>query len=384
MTAEPHAYAGAVEHYTSAARRDWVKRDWEEPAFQRHLEANLRAARAAGLRTDLDILDLGCGTGVALDLLLANPSLVDGTFRLDRYTGIDLDAALLAVAGERFASDARVGFEVGDLRAVPPTGPHDLVLSTGVPLSHLEPDALAPALERVLRVATSAGRSALVVIDVLGRWSLEWTTRWDQHRWDYRMSFFATDTAASSTPMTTWDGEELRACILQATTSVGCEVLDLTLVDRSLAVGRHTSTGDYTPGLPRLRDLVNGLAAPGSTLDVEDLRIGLDLPSAPEAVQAHHTAFLAAWNAQIDAFAAAERTGPDARAATSQAAPAPAEPRLALAERLRALEERFEIAGLGVGHSLTAFALVRAADGPAAAADADAHRHRRPGDEDGR
>jgi hypothetical protein len=33
----------------------------------------------------------------------------------------------------------------------------------------------------------------LLVVDVLGRYSLEWTTRWDRTRWDYRMSFFATD-----------------------------------------------------------------------------------------------------------------------------------------------------------------------------------------------
>jgi len=342
------AYAGAGEHYTSPDRRDWVKRAWEEPALHRHLDAALRRAHALGLPAELDVLDVGCGTGVALDLLLATPALTDGPLRLVRATGLDLDDDLLAIARGRFAGDGRIAFVVGDLGEPPATGPHGLVLSSGVPFSHLEPDALAGSLARLARVAvsatppspaTSGRRVVLLVVDVLGRYSLEWTSRWDRTRWDYRMSFFVTDTDAPSTPMTTWSGEDLVTTIEQAADEAGLTVADLTLVDRSLAVGRHTMTGEYTPGLPRLRDLVDALAA-GDAVDPEDLRIALPLPDAPEDVLAFHAAFAGAWNAALD------------DAARSAEAPA------ALAERLRDVESGFEGAGLGVGHSLTAFAVL--------------------------
>lgn len=341
------AYAAAGEHYTSSVRRDWVKRAWEEPAFHRHLDAALERATAHGLRSRLDVLDVGCGTGVALDLLLGAPSLSTGPLALDRATGVDRDEALLTIARTRFADDPRMSFVHGDLAAVPDTGPHDLVLSSGVPFSHLTPDALEPAIARIAQVALGGDGAApgggsaavsLLVIDVLGRYSLEWTSRWDRERWEYRMSFFATDADVTATPMTTWDGAGLSTTIDRAARTVGAEVVDLTLVDRSLAVGRHTMTGEYTPGLPRLRDLVDALAD-GSAVDPAQLRIDLTVPDAPHDVLAQHAAFAAAWNGTLDVHRS---------------------PR-ALAEQLRTVEAGFEDAGLGLGHSLTAFAVLRVA-----------------------
>jgi SAM-dependent methyltransferase len=334
------AYAGAGDHYTSPTRRDWVKRAWEEPAFRRHLDAALRRAHGLGMRADLDVLDIGCGTGVALDLLLGTPALAGDPLSLARATGLDLDTALLAIAEQRFAGDARFRFVRGDMSDAPDTGPHDLVLSSGVPFSHLEAPVLERALARLATVAVAPGtddpRIALLVVDVLGRYSLEWTSCWDRTRWDYRMNFFATDADVNATPMTTWDGPGLRATIERAAGAAGARVADLALVDRSLAVGRHTMTGEYTPHLPRLRDLVDGLVDPDATITPSSLRIDLPLPDAPAAVLAHHTAFAAAWNAALDEGL----VGAD------------------LAERLRAIETGHEDAGLGVGHSLTAFAVL--------------------------
>jgi SAM-dependent methyltransferase len=336
------AYAGAGDHYTSPVRRDWVKRAWEEPAFRRHLDDAFHRARRLGLRADLDVLDVGCGTGVALDLLHEVPALASGALTLRRATGLDLDDALLAIARDRFADDQRVSFVKGDLASAPATGPHDVVLSSGVPFSHLVPDELEPALARLASVALggSEPRTALMVIDVLGRYSLEWTTRWGDPRWDYRMSFFATDTDVGATPMTTWSGRDLTGVIGRAAATAGARVADLRLFDRSLSVGRHTMTGEYTPGLPRLRDLVDALAEADVAPDPTLLRIDLRLPDAPEEILSHHAAFIATWNATLDAAAADRLPGPE------------------LATRLRSLEADFESAGLGVGHSLTAFAVL--------------------------
>ena len=346
------AYVGAGQHYTSPSRRDWVKRAWEEPAFHRHLDAALLRAHAAGMPATLDVLDVGCGTGVALDLLLASPALAGGPLDLGRATGLDLDEGLLTIARGRFADDPRVRFVQGDLTAPPETGPHDLVLSSGVPFSHLEPAELEDSLAQLASIALAgdARRTVLLVVDVLGRYSLEWTSRWDERRWDYRMSFFVTDVDVASTPMTTWSGAELTDTIGRAGSAAGAELSELVLVDRSLAVGRHTMTGEYTPRLPRLRDLVDALvdaaAAPGVLDDLSVLRIDLDaleVPDAPPAVLEHHRAFAGTWNATLEAATAARLPGP------------------LLAERLRDVESGFETAGLGVGHSLTAFAVLTTA-----------------------
>ena len=347
-------YAGAVEHYTSATRRDWVKRAWEEPAFRRHLDAALRRARGLGLRDALDVLDLGCGTGVALDLLLGTEAVTGGEVRVARYTGLDLDAALLAVARARLDGPAgppagvdAVDLVVGDLAAPPDLGPRDLLLSSGVPLSHLAPADLGPALTRLVATAVAPGRPALLVVDVLGRWSLEWTTRWDRTRWAYRMSFFASDAAAAPVELTTWDGPELERTVRDAVAAAGRSVLDLARVDRSLAVGRHTSTGEYTPGLPRLRDLVDALVEPGADVDPRALRIEVTPPDAPAEVLAGHRRLVDGWNAVLERAAADGVDGPG------------------LAERLRAHEAALEPAGLGLGHSLTLLAVVGDATGAA-------------------
>lgn len=340
----PDPYVGATDHYTSPSRRDWVKRAWEEPAFVRHLDTALRRSLTHGLRADLDVLDIGCGTGVGLDLLLAVPQF-EGTVTLRRATGLDLDEDLLAIALSRFARDPRITFERGDMTAIPDVGPHDVLLSSGVPYSHLTAEELESALIRMFSVTVAPDRPTLAVIDVLGRWSIEWTQRWDVTRWDYRMSFFATDVEPVSTPMTTWSGAALTALIEQAAAAAGVRVVTLDLVDRSIAVGRHTSTGEYTPELPRLRDLVSALADPAVDQDASALRLTLSLPDAPDAVLALHRDLSGAWNTALDAHLA----GPDPSSPAAQ---------LALAHALRAIERERETRGLGVGHSLTAFALL--------------------------
>ncbi len=340
----PDPYVGATDHYTSPSRRDWVKRAWEEPTFIRHLDAAIGRSLAHGLRADLDVLDIGCGTGVGLDLLLAVP-LLAGTATLRRATGLDLDDDLLAVARGRFAQDPRITFERGDMTRIPDVGYRDVLLSSGVPYSHLTLAELEAALIRMFSVTVAPDRPTLAVIDVLGRWSIEWTQRWDVTRWDYRMSFFATDVEPVSTPMTTWSGTALTALIERAASAAGVQVVTLDLVDRSIAVGRHTSTGEYTPELPRLRDLVSALADPAVDQDAAALRLMLSLPAAPDAVLALHRDLAEAWNAALDAHLAG-------------AAPSSAAAQLTLAHALREIERERETRGLGVGHSLTAFALL--------------------------
>ena len=336
------AYAGAVDHYTSPTRRDWVKRAWEEPELVRVLDA---AVRASARSVSLDVLDVGCGAGVALELLRATPALTVPDAPSVRYLGIDLDPDLLRVAEARFG-DTATRFLQADVTDGVPGLPHDLYLSTGVPYSHLTRDELREVVSGVLRAARRHPRPTVLVIDVLGRYSIEWTLRWAQTRWDYRMSFFATDQELSSTAMSTYGGSELDALLREAAEVAGCELDRIELVDRSLVVGRHTATGEYTPGLRNYRQLVNDLADPDTLVEMAELRLAdVELPEAPEPVARFFAGFVARWDARITA-AQVEARGRNDREVAADLQPA-------LATDLKALELTSQ-PGLGVGHSLTA------------------------------
>ncbi|MFU8839398.1 MAG: class I SAM-dependent methyltransferase [Nitriliruptoraceae bacterium] len=341
------AYAGAVDHYTSPSRRDWVKRAWEEPELVRLLDA---AVRATGPASPLDVLDIGCGTGVALDLLRHTPTLAGEHGPELRYLGVDLDDDLLAVARTR-VGDGRTRFAHADVRDELPGAPHDLYLSTGVPYSHLTREELTAVVAEMLSGARRHPRPTVLMLDVLGRYSLEWTSRWAETRWDYRMSFFVTDQELSATPMTTYGGSELADLVHTAATRAGCELDRVTLTDRSIVVGRHTATGGYTPGLRPYRQLVNDLADVEVLVDLELLRLSdLDLTGGPEEVDAFLAAFTTRWDAALErAAAAATGRGDDEVAAQVQPA---------LAEELRRLERDAQ-PGLGVAHSLTATVVTR-------------------------
>jgi SAM-dependent methyltransferase len=346
-TAFSPGYDGAVDHYTSPDRRDAVKRDWEEPATRRVIDAALRhIPQAAGL----SVLDVGCGTADGLTLLRS----ADGWQRRAeagatlRYVGLDLDERLLGVARDLNGHNSEAEFLHGDIRQPPPVDGVDLYLSSGVPYSHLTPDELEQALTGVLRAARERPHPVAVIVDVLGRYSVEWTSRWSQQRWAYRMSFFRSDRAAPSTDMTCYSGAELRATLRRAAGLAGCTLSGVECWDRSVLVGRHTSTGEYTPGLRPYREMVNALYDPRTVVDLDDLRFDVRLPDAPDEILTFFAEFGRAWNGLVDdARREADRVvDPDVVAGEVQ-------PRLAV--RLRDLEAARQ-RGLGVGHSLTAVA----------------------------
>jgi hypothetical protein len=87
-------------------------------------------------------------------------------------------------------------------------------------------------------------------------------------------------------------------------------------------------TGEYTPGLPRLRDLVDALAEGDvGGRPVDAAHRPRCCPTRPD-VLAHHAAFARAWNAALDE--------PRGRHAAPE-----------VAERLREVEAGFEAAGSG-------------------------------------
>ncbi|NYD34315.1 class I SAM-dependent methyltransferase [Actinomycetospora corticicola] len=326
------SYAGASAHYLSPRRRDPVKRHWEEPVNHRILARALGFVEGDPVR----VVDVGSGTGDGLALLEAI------TDRPLDYLGLDPDPEMITTAGATHEGRDGVRFLQADVRDDLDLAP-DLWLSAGAPWSHLDHHDFRTTLVRLLRAAARRDRPTALVVDTLGRWSMEWPAHWDDERWDYRMSFFqgAGDDPVAA-PMSTHTRWTIDAAVLEADVPLAA----LEFHDRSITVGRHTSTAAFHPGLTDYRGLVNALHDGDTGPDLADLR--LDPPSgpAPREVESFFAAFAALWNARLDR-------------ATEQEAALGSDPsrRRVLAADLCALEHG-AAPGLGVGHSLIALIVV--------------------------
>lgn len=95
------------------------------------------------------ILDLGAGTGLLT-------SLVRARFPEASVHLIDLSAAMLDKARERFAGDRRITFEVGDYSAGPLQGQYHAVVSA-LSIHHLKDDAKRTLFETIRNVLLPGG-----------------------------------------------------------------------------------------------------------------------------------------------------------------------------------------------------------------------------------
>ena len=349
-TRQPAAplYAHGADHYRSPNRRDFVKRHIEEPVSHRVYDHAVRAlGKPAG--DTLTVVDLGCGTGDGIDLITEpHPGYrpVADDYEL-HYHGIDLDPNMISAARDTHPeATSYAEFTVGDMRDSLPDHPIDMVMSCGVPYSHLTPDEIEDVVEAVFDHIRRHRTRTTVVIDILGRYSIEWPTKWDEQRWPYTMSFFEGGRPPIRDDMTHMCPDSLRPLISRAAATAGVHVEDITMTDRSVAVGRHTSTREFNPTIAPYRDLVNALHDGQPPSCVNDLRLPHS-PSdatAPPAVTDFFHRFTRTWNRRLDALNAAE-------------------PRdtAALARSLVAMETA-QRPGRGVGHSLLTTVTVDATD----------------------
>ncbi|MBV8995208.1 MAG: class I SAM-dependent methyltransferase [Pseudonocardiales bacterium] len=343
-------YAGAIDHYLSPTRHDAVKMQWEEPATRRLLDDVISHLAQGGT---LRVLDIGCGVGDGLTLLRSAPRsrhriLVPGILH---YTGLDLNNELLDAARWLHQSDNNARFIHGDVRDGIPDGQFDLFLSCGVPYSHLTTAELNPVLHNLFTAARTAPRPVAIIVDVLGRYSIEWTTHWDDQRWPYRMSFFSSGKPATSIDMTCYSGAELRTTMSTAAAQVGCPLSGIDCYDRSIMVGRHTTTEEFTPNLRPYRRLVNDLVNPSVEVDYNDLLFDVSIPDAPPPITQFFRSFSHSWNMLVTQVRDLSHTASNRDHVANVLQPM-------LAHGLERLEATTQ-QGLGVGHSLTAVAYNR-------------------------
>jgi len=376
-------YEGAVSHYLSPKRKDSVKTQWENPFSSRVIGEAIRSFCQSYSVKTLRVIDFGCGIGGGLILVqnaLADMGLADSVEVT--YLGLDNSVKMVDVAKEKWRTVKGVDFDVCDFSTGIPEQPADLYLSCGVPYSHLTEEQTRDTLGHIFQAIRQNKTPSMVVVDVLGRYSIEWVSQWDKRRWPYRMSFLADGDAQDDMMMSCYYAPELETLIREMAEQKQCHVSGVDFFDRSIMVGRHTSTCEYNPDIPPYRDIINSLNEPSRTTDFNLLRLVCPTTSAPDAVEAFFESFSKDWN-RLVAIAAdychvplktalaphqsANESGPLVAELNQALAALPGDPtdrnyranvvEPLLAEYLCRLEQQQQ-PGLGVGHTLIAIAHV--------------------------
>jgi SAM-dependent methyltransferase len=314
----------------------------EEVVSHKNFASAVRRLRLPAGRP-LRVLDIGSGVGDGFALLTESHgdlAPVAAGHRLD-YVGLDGDPDMVQTATALHSVPGPT-FRVGDMRDRLPEGDFDLYLSCGVPYSHLTAEEVTEVIANIMRRILDAGRRAAVIVDVLGRFSIEWMRNWQSRRWNYAMTFFEDTTERLEQQMTFFDRTSLGEAIAAAARSTGAQPAELDFTDRSILVGRHTATRAFNPSIPPYRTLINDLARDPSSVSLPELYFEPPTAGAPPEILHFFRTLAGSWNELLD-----------------QAATGPGKRMRALASALLGCETR-EQRGLGVGHSLTATVIIDA------------------------
>ena len=294
------AYEQAVEsgqYIRSTGLRgkyDHVRVHWEDEITRLYLRPCLEhlVDRRKKEGKDIRILDLGCGSGDGLEMLMNmirrglhlsdEPEPVIPDQVLAQYRGIDINEALLQQAEARFGNNGEVAFQQGDFSQGLPLAegerPFDVYFTGFGTLSHLHDDE---AVRLLSDVATHADDGALVVCDWLGRYAYEWQQLWDddtsKEQWmDYVISYIYPEEERDEVELDSFQlrlmaRSEALNVIRDAVDRSGVTIQPKRVFDRSLFVGRDMDTGDYNPHAAPLRSKVNELHEPHLRTDLEGL-----------------------------------------------------------------------------------------------------------------
>jgi SAM-dependent methyltransferase len=206
---------------------------------------------------------------------------------LELYLGVDLSPSMVRQGRANYRELGNVRFEEADLReGLGPAAneaPFDIYFSSYGALSHLNVGELEA---RLVQIANHAAPGALVVLDLVARFSLEWPGYWhasteDEKVRPYSMSYlFGEDERSRGTieafPLRFWTGREVRSLCSKVSTDARRPLRVRELFDRSIFVGRHVDTREYGTPLPPLRRLVNSLYEHNVRTPLEQLQIGFE------------------------------------------------------------------------------------------------------------
>lgn len=280
---------------------DNVRTYWEDQLTRIVLRPFLRnvvehqRSEGQGVR----IVDLGCGAGQGYDILTKidyndldlglQHNRVLPNDDLSLFLGLDISQAMVEKGQALFADHPHVHFEqadlsegLGDIKAT--ESPFDLYFSSYGSLSHLNRNDLVNLLQDICHHGKDG---SLVVMDLIGRYSIEWPDFWyaqseDEKVRQYNMGYLYSEAVRQtvdieSFPIRFWTGEEVKELAQEISQITGVKVSVAKLVDRSLLVGRHTDTRSFNPKLKPTRRLINSLHEDYLRTNLEDLMLDANI-----------------------------------------------------------------------------------------------------------
>jgi len=300
-------YKNAVNHYLSPKRQDSVKTKWENPFSHTVIGNAIQKLEEKYSPKSLRVMDFGCGIGGGLVLVQNALNYVELHSKELSYLGLDNSLEMVKVAREKWVSNPDVNFQEVDFSSEIPEQPTEVYLSCGVPYSHLAKADTQDTLGNIFRAIKKNKTQSLVIVDVLGRYSIEWVSQWAKSRWPYRMSFLADGQEQEEMMMTCYYAPELKDMIHEAAQQEHCQISEIEFFDRSIMVGRHTSTLEYNTAIPPYREVINSLYELERTTDFQELLFQCPLPEVPSPVKQFFQEFSQMWNQLV--LAAAEFCG---------------------------------------------------------------------------
>ncbi len=317
-------------------KHDNVRSYWEDQLTRLTLRPHIAKLvdRKHDANEKVRIVDLGCGAGQGYELLTKidqrdldlglNHQRVLAVDDLECYVGVDLSESMVQRGNQMYAEDPTIRFVQGDLNeglaAVAKEDPFDLYFCAYGSMSHLETAALHSLLEEV---GEHAANGSLIVMDLLGRNSLEWPHYWnattdDEKYRDYSMSYLHRNVQneipegvdIEHFPMRYWTGDEIDSLVqsvnqkLTANSADGPTLQVRKRYDRSIFVGRHIDTGEYNQNLKPMRRAINRLHEDYMRTDLESLYWEPRLiPEHPdERVNEFFHQLMISWNTLLDFF----------------------------------------------------------------------------------
>jgi SAM-dependent methyltransferase len=275
---------------------DNVRRFWEDQITASFLRKALNELvdRKKKKLERIRILDLGCGSGDAYDLIMGITMKDPGIYEyitaaitpdiLQEYVGVDINEDLLKQAEAYYGDNPKMHFIKGDLNGALPNEikeaePFDIYFTSYGTLAHFHDKDNAGLIADICRHAPSG---ALFVGDWLGRYSYEWQDLWhhpadSEYFMDYRISYIYPEeerknVEVSSFPLRITTRDEVMHVIDEASRQAGVEIRPVTFYDRSILVGRHLDTGDYNQQRMNLRYQINSLFESYVRTDLETIK----------------------------------------------------------------------------------------------------------------
>ncbi len=277
-------------------KHDNVRTYWEDQLTRLILRPHVSriASKCRSTNRGIRVLDLGCGAGQGYELLTRinekDLSMEDElrfvlpSNEIGLFLGVDISDAMVEQGRQNYAGVPNVAFQqadlsdgLGELTSEPP---FDIYFSSYGPLSHLDTRSLTYCLGDILHHAKPG---ALIVLDLMGRYSPEWPLYWNvadraDQMLPYSMSYMYEEEErhngeVEQFPIRYWSGNEVRELCRELTVQNGVTVKPLDLLDRSIFVGRHVDTREYGCSLPPLRSMVNHLYELNVRTKLEQLRV---------------------------------------------------------------------------------------------------------------